>query len=75
MRLAINKVRSSQDVEKLKRITGKSLDHFDEVFTLPYDEQILLTEPDVSLPLRQDSPYAAAVGEIAGVLERYGVEL
>ncbi len=74
MHLAINKVRSSQDVEKLKRIAGKSLDYFDGSFILPYDGQILLTEPDVSLLLWQDSPYVEAVREMVWVLDRYGVE-
>jgi len=72
--LAVNKVRNEEDVEKLKRIAGDSLDYFDEIFVLPYDEKILLTEPDVTPLLQEDSPYVEAVRKMVGILERYGVE-
>jgi hypothetical protein len=67
-------VRNEEDVEKLKRIAGDSLDYFDEIFVLPYDEKILLTEPDVTPLLQEDSPYVEAVRKMVGILERYGVE-
>jgi len=72
--LVINKVRSEQDVDKLRKIAGESMGYFDEVFTFPFDEKILLTEPDVSPLLQQDSPYVEAVKKMVSVLEQYGAE-
>lgn len=55
--LAVNKVRTPQDREKIYRLGGERLRQFEEIFFLPYDERVLSTEPDVSPLIGSDSPY------------------
>ena len=55
--LAVNKVRTPQDREKIYRLGGERLRQFEEIFFLPYDERVLSTEPDVSPLIGTDSPY------------------
>ncbi len=69
--LAINKVRSSKEEEKIKRIAGKSLNSFDKVFSLPYDEIVLETEPDVTPILEKNSPYSKEVLRIKEALKKH----
>lgn len=69
--LIVNKVRSEEDVARLKNIAGKYLHLFDEVFYLPYYEKLLLYEPDISPVLDEDSPYMNEIRRIKEVLLKH----
>ena len=70
--LAVNKIRKDKDFEKFKKTAGEGLRHYDELFILPFDEEILLTEPDVTPLLEGASPYMREVTKIADALKMYG---
>ncbi len=55
--LAVNKVRREEDRQKIQRLGGESLEAFEEIFYLPYDEEVLRTEPDVTPLLENPTPY------------------
>ncbi len=66
--LAVNKVRTPQDREKIYRLGGEKLKQFEEIFFLPYDERVLSTEPDVSPLIGTDSPYVKEAARIKEAL-------
>ncbi len=66
--LAVNKVRTPQDREKIYRLGGERLRQFEEIFFLPYDERVLSTEPDVSPLIGTDSPYVKEAARIKEAL-------
>ncbi len=66
--LAVNKVRGEEDREKIYRMGGERLGEFEEVFFLPYDEEVLRTEPDVSPLLGKRTPYVREAEKIKEVL-------
>ena len=66
--LAVNKVRTPQDREKIYRLGGERLKQFEEIFFLPYDERVLSTEPDVSPLIGTDSPYVKEAARIKEAL-------
>ena len=70
--LAVNKIHNDREMDKFKKIAGKSLDNFDEIFILPYDEQILLTEPDVTPLLQKNSSYIENIREAVKIIKKYG---
>jgi len=72
--LVVNKIRSEEQFARFKKIAGDSLDNFNEVFALPYDENILETEPDVTPLLDQDTPYINAMKKIVDTLVDYGMK-
>ncbi len=55
--LAVNKVRGGEDIGKIERLGGERLKAFERIFYLPYDEEVLRTEPDVSPLLEKSTPY------------------
>ena len=70
--LAVNKIRQTSDFEKFKKMAAESLENYNEIFTLPFDEQILSTEPDITPLLDGDSAYLHEAIKIADVLKTYG---
>lgn len=72
--LVVNKVKNEEQLEKFKNVAGDSLKNFNEVFVLPYDENILETEPDVTPLLDMDTPYINAVKQIVDTLAVYGTK-
>ncbi len=70
--LAVNKVRSPKDMERLERIAGDTLSEFTNVFPLPYDEEILKYEPNVSHLLEISSPFVEAARQIKETLKKLG---
>jgi len=61
-------------MSKFKKLAGKSFSDFDELFVLPYDEQILTTEPDVTPLLQSDSSYLRKAKKVVEILRKYGEE-
>lgn len=70
--LVINKIRKSNDFEKFKKMAAESLENYNEIFTLPFDEQILSTEPDITPLLDGNSDYLRETIKIADILKAYG---
>ncbi len=70
--LVINKIRSTNDLERFKKVAGEDLKEFTEVFTLPFDEKLLETEPDVTPILESNSEYITQVKKIKDVLKKLG---
>jgi len=71
--LVVNKVKSDEQFEKFKKVAGDSLENFNEVFVLPYDENILETEPDITPLLDSDTPYINAMKKLVNTLIDYGM--
>jgi len=71
--LVVNKVRSDEQFEKFKKVAGDSLENFNEVFVLPYDENILETEPDITPLLDSDTPYISTMKKLVNTLTDYGM--
>lgn len=72
--LVVNKIKSDIQFERFKKVAGDSLEAFNEVFTLPYDENILETEPDVTPLLDKDTPYINAMKGVVDVIAAYGMK-
>jgi len=70
--LAVNKIRQDEDMERFKKMAGESLKQYDELFILPFEEEILKTEPDVTPLLQGDSRYIREVSRMAATLKTYG---
>ena len=70
--LAVNKIRHDNEIEGFKKMAGDSLNQYDELFILPFEEEILKTEPDVTPLLQGNSLYIREVSQIADVLKTYG---
>ena len=74
--LIINRVRTESDIDKVHEILGDTLDLFSEQFIIPYDEQLLECEPDVS-PMLSENPsssFVTSMKEIQATLEYYGTK-
>lgn len=70
--LAVNKVRSDADKEKIDQMLGS--DHpFNTIFYLPFDEDVLDFEPDVTPLLDENSPFMENVREIFNSIRQYGI--
>jgi len=72
--LVVNKIRSEEQFVRFKKIADDSLYNFNEVFALPYDENILETEPDVTPLLDMDTPYIHAMKQLVNILAEYGIK-
>ncbi len=70
--LVVNKIKDDAHFERFTQIAGESLKNFNEIFILPYDENILLTEPDVTPLLETDTPYVQQARKIMETLAEYG---
>jgi len=73
--LVITKVKSDKQLEKFKKMAGDSLNNFTEIFTLPYDENVLETEPDVTPLLDSNTPYIKAMENIVESIAKYGMKI
>ncbi len=71
--LVVNKVKNSEQYEKFKKVAGDSLEDFNEIFVLPYDENILETEPDITPLLDKDVSYINAMKKLVNTLVDYGM--
>lgn len=58
--LAVNKVRTIEDQEKVTKFVGDK-DIFESIHYLPFDDNVYKNEPDVSPLLELNSPYVEAV--------------
>lgn len=74
--LVINRVRSESDITKVQEILGDTLDLFAGQFIIPYEEELLECEPDVTPMLsgEQSSPFLTGIREIQEALENYGTK-
>ena len=74
--LIINRVRSEHDIEKVHEILGDSLSLFSEQFVIPYEEQLLECEPDVTpmLSTNPTSSFVTSMKKIQTTLEYYGTK-
>ncbi len=70
--LVVNKIKNEDHLERFKKIAGESLKNFNEIFILPYDENILLTEPDVTPVIEKETEYIREAKKIMAVLAEYG---
>ena len=72
--LVINRVRSERDITKVHEILGDTLDLFTEQFIIPYEEELLECEPDVT-PMLSGNPgssFLTGIMDIQEKLESYG---
>ena len=74
--LVINRVRSERDVAKVHEILGDTLSLFSEQFIIPYEEELLEYEPDVTpmLSAKPPSEFVSAVGKLQEVLADYSTK-
>ncbi len=70
--LVVNKIKNEDHFERFKKIAGDTLKDFNEIFILPYDENILLTEPDVTPVIEKETDYIREAKKIMAVLAEYG---
>lgn len=70
--LVINRVRSEDDVRKVREILGRSMDLFAGVHVLPYDEGLIRCEPDVRPLLGTSSPFIDRLRTLQKTLVRFG---
>lgn len=70
--LVINRVRSEDDVRKVREILGRSMDLFAGVHVLPYDEGLIRCEPDVRPLLGTGSPFIDRLRSLQKTLVRFG---
>ncbi|MDD1675315.1 MAG: AAA family ATPase [Methanomicrobiales archaeon] len=61
--LVMNKMRSEEDAQRMKRFLG-GLTCYERIFSLPYDEEVLRADPDVSILLKNSTPFAEGVTRI-----------
>ncbi len=66
--LAVNKVRGEEDRKKIERLGGEKLEAFEEIFYLPYDEEVWKNEPDISPLVDMDVPYVREAKKIKEAL-------
>ena len=72
--LVINRVRSGNDIRKVQEILGDTMDLFSEQFYLPYDEDLIVCEPDVMPLLNSASPFMERLITLQKTLENYGTK-
>ncbi|MDD4127938.1 MAG: hypothetical protein PHV39_09690, partial [Methanomicrobium sp.] len=74
--LVINRVRSERDVAKVHEKLCDTLSLFSEQFVIPYEEELLECEPDVSPMLFADRPleFVCAVEKLQEFLADYGIK-
>ena len=74
--LVINRVRSERDIAKVHEILGDTLPLFSEQFVIPYDEQMIECEPDVTPILSKypNSDFVLGIRKIQEIVEKYGTE-
>lgn len=70
--LVVNRVRSKEDIAKVRGILGKSMDLFSGQCILPYEEKLLRCEPDVRPLLENGSPFVEGLKTLRKTLEYYG---
>ena len=70
--LVINRVRSENDIRKVRELMGDTMDLFSGQFYLPYDESLIACEPDVRPVLDGASPFIDAIRTIQVRLENDG---
>ena len=70
--LVINKVRSDADRAKVQQMLPE--DHpFDTIFTLPFDERVIATEPDVTPLLGEKSAFMHGIAALTRRIEECAV--
>ena len=74
--LIINRVRKESDIKKVHDILGDTLPLFSEQFIIPYEEELIACEPDVTPMLSEhaSSSFVASIKEIQSALEYYGTK-
>ncbi len=73
--LVINKIKSDEQLNRFKKMAGDSLNNFTEIFALPYDENVLETEPDVTPLLDSNTPYINKMKNIVDTIAEYGMRV
>jgi CO dehydrogenase maturation factor len=71
--LVINRVRSENDIRKVRELLGTAMDLFSGEFFLPYDENVIACEPDVRPVLRGASPFIENLMTLQASLEDPGI--
>jgi CO dehydrogenase maturation factor len=74
--LVINRVRSENDLKKVRALIAGYEDLFTDQFALPYDEQLIECEPGVEplLALPKVSPFVDGVQKLRSALVWYGTQ-
>jgi CO dehydrogenase maturation factor len=74
--LAINRVRSERDIEKVEDVLGDTLALFSEQFIIPYEEELLECEPDVTpiLSGERNKGFITGIRHLQEMLEDYGTK-
>jgi CO dehydrogenase maturation factor len=67
--LVINRVRSENDIRKVQELMGDTMDLFSGQFYLPYDENLIMCEPDVRPLLAGASPFIDSLRALQSRLE------
>ncbi|MHC1626747.1 MAG: ATP-binding protein, partial [Methanoculleaceae archaeon] len=68
LHLVINRVRSGDDVRKVREILGDDAGLFDGQFTVPFEEKMSECEPAVAPLLDEDSPFTESIRKIQAAL-------
>lgn len=71
--LVINRVRSKNDIRKVQELMGDTMDIFSGQFCLPYDESLIVNEPDVRPVLAGSSAFIEGLRSLQTQLEDSGV--
>lgn len=71
--LVINRVRTPGDISRVDRLLADYEGHFSGKFYIPYDEMMLLYDPDVRPMLDEPSEFVDGVREIQMSLEMHGL--
>jgi len=71
--LVVNRVRSPSDIMKVDKLLKDLEGVFSGKFYLPYEEMMMLHEPDVRPLLSMNSEFVDGIREIQMTVERYGV--
>ncbi|MBN1195392.1 MAG: hypothetical protein JXA08_08640 [Methanomicrobiaceae archaeon] len=74
MHLVINRVRSENDVQKVRDHPGDHANLFSEQFVIPHEERMLECAPDTELLLNEDTPFTESIRKIRAALKLYGVK-
>ena len=69
--LVINRVRSENDVQKVRELMGVEMQLVAGLFSLPYDENVIACEPDVRPLLDRASPFIDRLRDIRARLENF----
>lgn len=72
--LVINRIRSPGDITKVNRMIAEHVGLFSGIHYIPYDEMMILYDPDVRPMLEEQSEFVDGVRELLLSLEMHGLK-